>query len=254
MPATAPSAAPPWPERWRHLLAALRRVPDGPARERLFDALLHPAGPRVLAFANAHAFNLAARDAAFFEDLVAADWLLRDGQGMAWLLRLMGQAPGLNLNGTDLIPALVTRLGKAQPGARIALLGTRAPWLARAGTRMQALAGGTRCLIADGFLPDDEYLRLARSESPHLVVLAMVNPGAEIMADGHIHVYAPLRGKAIAGAKGDATARIFTMSLEAELVSIAGVYRTSDTDLPADVRGKAAQVWLAEDKLHMRAL
>ena len=87
-----------------------------------------------------------------------------------------------------------------------------------------------------------------------LVVLAMVNPGAEIMADGHIHVYAPLRGKAIAGAKGDTGARIFTMSLEAELVSIAGVYRTSDTDLPADVRGKAAQVWLAEDKLHMRAL
>ena len=157
-------------------------MPDGPARERLFDALLHPAGPRVLAFANAHAFNLAARDAAFFEDLVAADWLLRDGQGMAWLLWLMGQAPGLNLNGTDLIPALVTRLGKAQPGARIALLGTRAPWLARAGTRMQALAGGTRCLIADGFLPDDEYLRLARSESPHLVVLAMGMPRQERLA------------------------------------------------------------------------
>lgn len=74
------------------------------------------------------------------------------------------------------------------------------------------------------------------------------------MADGHIHVYAPLRGKAIAGAKGDTGARIFTMSLEAELVSIAGVYRTSDTGLPADVRGKAAQIWLADDKLHMRAL
>jgi len=58
----------------------------------------------------------------------------------------------------------------------------------------------------------------------------------------------------MAGAKGDTSARIFTLSLEAELVSIAGIYRTSDTDLPADVRGKAAQVWLAEDKLHMRAL
>jgi len=87
-----------------------------------------------------------------------------------------------------------------------------------------------------------------------LVVLAMVNPGAEIMSDGHIHVYAPLRGKAIAGAKGDTGARIFAASLEAELVSIAGVYRTSDTPLPADVQGKAAQVWLAEDKLNMRAL
>jgi septum site-determining protein MinC len=87
-----------------------------------------------------------------------------------------------------------------------------------------------------------------------LVVLAMVNPGAEIMADGHIHVYAPLRGKAIAGAKGDATARIFTTSLEAELVSIAGVYRTSDTALPKEVLGKPAQVWLSDEKLHMRGL
>ena len=87
-----------------------------------------------------------------------------------------------------------------------------------------------------------------------LIVLAMVNPGAEVMADGHIHVYAPLRGKAIAGAKGDTSARIFAASLEAELVSIAGVYRTSDTPLPKEVAGKAAQVWLADDKLSMRAL
>jgi septum site-determining protein MinC len=86
-----------------------------------------------------------------------------------------------------------------------------------------------------------------------LVVMAMVNPGAEVIADGHIHVYAPLRGKAIAGARGETSARIFAASLEAELVSIAGVYRTSDTPLPADVAGKPAQVRLesgpAGDKL-----
>ena len=74
-----------------------------------------------------------------------------------------------------------------------------------------------------------------------LVVLSMVNPGAEIMADGHIHVYAPLRGKAIAGARGDEQARIFTHSLEAELISIAGTYRTIETPLAADVLGKPAQ-------------
>ncbi len=77
-----------------------------------------------------------------------------------------------------------------------------------------------------------------------LVVLAMVNPGAEVIADGHIHVYAPLRGKAIAGARGNADARIFASALEAELISIAGVYRTSDVPLPDNVRGKAAQVRL----------
>ena len=84
-----------------------------------------------------------------------------------------------------------------------------------------------------------------------LVVLAMVNPGAEVMADGHIHVYAPLRGKAIAGAKGDSNARIFTTCLEAELIAIAGVYRTSDTPLPNTVLSKPAQVRLEQDRLVM---
>ena len=82
----------------------------------------------------------------------------------------------------------------------------------------------------------------------------MVNPGAEVIADGHIHVYAPLRGKAIAGARGDAGARIFSMSLQAELISIAGVYRTSEVALPADVWGKPTQVHLdggTEGKLVM---
>ncbi len=91
-----------------------------------------------------------------------------------------------------------------------------------------------------------------------LVVLAMVNPGAEVIADGHIHVYAPLRGKAMAGARGNSEARIFAHSLEAELVSIAGIYRTSDVPLPASVRGKPAMVSLQSgpegDKLVMEPL
>jgi septum site-determining protein MinC len=91
-----------------------------------------------------------------------------------------------------------------------------------------------------------------------LVVLAMVNAGAEVIADGNIHVYAPLRGKAIAGAKGNAEARIFTLCLEAELISIAGVYRTSDVPLPADVLGKPTHIRLTggadSGKLVMQAL
>jgi septum site-determining protein MinC len=78
-----------------------------------------------------------------------------------------------------------------------------------------------------------------------LVVLSMVNPGAEVIADGHIHVYAPLRGKAMAGARGNAEARILTLCLEPELVSIAGVYRTSEVPLPKDLLGKPAQIRLA---------
>ena len=90
-----------------------------------------------------------------------------------------------------------------------------------------------------------------------LVVLAMVNAGAEVVADGNIHVYAPLRGKAMAGASGNTRARIFSLCLEAELISIAGVYRTSENPLPPTVLGKAAQVRLSDDgqeKLLIEAL
>ncbi len=90
-----------------------------------------------------------------------------------------------------------------------------------------------------------------------LVVMSMVNPGAEVIADGSIHVYAPLRGKAIAGARGNTGARIVTLCLEPELLSIAGVYRTSDVPLPAELLGKPTQVRLdggTEGRLVMQAL
>lgn len=80
-----------------------------------------------------------------------------------------------------------------------------------------------------------------------LVVLAMVNPGGEVVADGNIHVYAPLRGKAMAGASGNTRARIFSTCLEPELISIAGVYRTSENSLPKTILGKVAQVRLSDD-------
>lgn len=87
-----------------------------------------------------------------------------------------------------------------------------------------------------------------------LIVLAMVNAGAEVIADGHIHVYAPLRGKAIAGARGNTAARILTTCLEPELVSIAGVYRTSEVDWPEALRGRPAQIRLSDDRLVMGPL
>lgn len=77
-----------------------------------------------------------------------------------------------------------------------------------------------------------------------LVLRAMVNAGAEVIADGHIHVYAPLRGRAIAGARGWTEARIFALDMEPELVSIAGVYRTSEEPLPDTVWHRTAVVSL----------
>lgn len=91
-----------------------------------------------------------------------------------------------------------------------------------------------------------------------LVVLALVNHGAEVIADGSIHVYAPLRGKAMAGARGNTDARIFALALEAELLSIAGVYRTSEHPLPPGVAGRPVQVQLVPgpggDKLVMNVM
>ena len=87
-----------------------------------------------------------------------------------------------------------------------------------------------------------------------LIVLAVVSFGAEVIADGNIHVYAPLRGRALAGAHGDTSARIFTTCLEPQLVSIAGIYRTTEKELPAEVLGKPAQVWLDGDSLVIEPL
>ena len=108
-----------------------------------------------------------------------------------------------------------------------------------------------RTLIVDRPLRSGQQIY---AKGGDLVVLALVNPGAEVIADGSIHVYAPLRGKAIAGAKGDASARIFAASLEAELVSIAGTYRTTENPLPDSVLGKPAQIRLDGDKLVMEPL
>ena len=87
-----------------------------------------------------------------------------------------------------------------------------------------------------------------------LIVLAVVSYGAEVIADGNIHVYAPLRGRAAAGALGDTGARIFTTCMEAQLLSIAGIYRTTETELNPDVLGKPAQVRLEGEKLVVQAL
>jgi septum site-determining protein MinC len=81
-----------------------------------------------------------------------------------------------------------------------------------------------------------------------LIVTAAVSPGAELVADGNIHVYGALRGRALAGANGDSTARIFCTRLEAELVSIAGRYLVSE-QLPSDTRSFPVQIALVDDQL-----
>ena len=80
-----------------------------------------------------------------------------------------------------------------------------------------------------------------------LIILAAVNPGAEVIADGNIHVYAPLRGRALAGARGNSEARILTTVFAAELVSIAGIYRTFEDGVPERLANQPVQVRLAQE-------
>ncbi len=87
-----------------------------------------------------------------------------------------------------------------------------------------------------------------------LIIMAAVNNGSEVIADGSIHVYAPLRGRALAGASGNADARIFTSCLEAELVSIAGVYRTFEHGYPEKLGQQQVQIRLNGERIDVLAL
>lgn len=86
-----------------------------------------------------------------------------------------------------------------------------------------------------------------------LVLTALVGNGAEVIADGSIHAYGALRGRALAGAQGDESARIYCREFHAELVSIAGQYRVFE-DIPKDLRGQSVQAWLEGDRLMLQKL
>jgi septum site-determining protein MinC len=91
------------------------------------------------------------------------------------------------------------------------------------------------------------------ARSRDLVVTSMIGAGAEAIADGCVHVYGSMRGRAVAGARGDASARVFCQAFHAELVSVAGVFRVFET-LPPELAGKPVQAWLDGDDLRFAPL
>ena len=176
---TATPAGGGWQLCWRQLLDAIVRVDSIGAQEQLIARLASPRGVRILGFVNAHAMNSVVRSPDFFRSIRSADMLLRDGSGMAILMRLLKLPPGLNLNGTDLIPRIVARFA----GAGIALFGTEEPYLSRAREAVQSrLAPGSRCITAHGFHDDAAYLALASQHRPALIVLGMGMPRQEAVA------------------------------------------------------------------------
>ena len=91
------------------------------------------------------------------------------------------------------------------------------------------------------------------AENRDLTCLAAVGAGAEVIADGSIHIYGALRGRALAGAQGNESARIFCREFHAELVAVAGHYKVLE-DISMELRGKPVQVWLEGGQLKLAAL
>lgn len=161
------------PERALELLEKLTTVLDETELDGLMDRLAEVDRPFVLSFVNAHGVNMACRDKAFFDALMEADLLLRDGSGMRIMCEVLGKAPGLNLNGTDLIPKILER----RTGAPLALCGTTEPYLSEAAAKLSAVS-----LKLDGFHPVDQYAEPIRQSGAKVVVLAMGMPKQELVA------------------------------------------------------------------------
>jgi septum site-determining protein MinC len=160
-----------------------------------------------------------------------------DFSGLHELLREHGMVPVGIRNGSPELQIIARQAGLA------ALPESRATGAARKPERVDPAPAHSRIFshpVRSGqqiYAPDGD-----------LIVLGTVSAGAEVIADGNIHIYGALRGRALAGVKGDIEPRIFCQSLEAELVSIAGRYRISEQIDPDD-RGKAMQIHLVEDRL-----
>lgn len=168
-----------WLPRWQELVRAIARVHSDHGERQLLEWLGESQDPVVVAFVNAHAMNSAATSRHFFEALMSADVLLRDGIGLSILMELLNQRPGVNMNGTDLIPKIMQRFS----GGTIALFGTQEPWLSRARQAVVSrVAPGSPCVIAHGFHDTAAYVRLAALHKPRLIVLGMGMPRQEEVA------------------------------------------------------------------------
>lgn len=168
-----------WLDAWQHVVKKITLVDSHELVSHLIEEWVAQEKPYVLAFVNAHAMNLVADSEVFARDLIQADILLRDGSGMAKLFRLLHIRPGINLNGTDLIPKLIPRFD----GKKIVLLGTQEPFLTNASNKiLNELAPRSDVHVMGGFYPGSDYVSLCESLLPDLVILGMGMPKQESVA------------------------------------------------------------------------
>lgn len=159
------------------LVQKTKIIPNVSEKEAVMESLQGVREPFVLSFVNVNALNLANRDHGFFEDILNSDLLLRDGFGVEILMRLFGRNPGLNMNGTDLIPEIV----RSSAGKKIFLCGTELRF-ANEARRVIEESGGTVIGCIDGFQNFSFYLDEIGRAKPDVVVLAMGMPKQERLA------------------------------------------------------------------------
>lgn len=168
-----------WCFRWMKTLDHIQCFQSEEELDQFIGRLGAPHRPETLAFVNAHAMNCVAAMESFGSTLWNSNIVVRDGSGMSILLQALERAPGLNLNGTDLIPRIISRYD----GRPIALLGTREPYLSKAAEKLhESLAPSSPTQLLDGFQPNEHYLDFARLYRPALIVLGMGMPKQEQVA------------------------------------------------------------------------
>jgi septum site-determining protein MinC len=161
-------------------------------------------------------------------------------------LTLIGVQNGsIDQNRAALTAGLITLQGGREAPAEA----EKAPGAGASGLEPAEPAGSAALLVTEPVRSGQRIF----ADAGDLVVVASVGSGAELIARGNIHVYGRMRGRALAGVNGYARARIFCQSLEAELIAIAGLYKTSD-DIEASLRSQRVQVFLKDDVLRIEAL
>ena len=160
---------------WKAMLKQLIICQNIEEKNQLLDRIILAKGPRVLSFLNAHAANLVWTEKSFRKTLLNSDYLLRDGSGIHLFLSLLKISPGLNLNGTDLIPEILDKMKK---DSRIAVYGTKGEYLKK-GVAAIKKKGFNNITSENGFHNEAYYLEQYQTQKPDLVILAMGMPKQE---------------------------------------------------------------------------
>ncbi|WP_426207707.1 septum site-determining protein MinC [Massilia sp. TWP1-3-3] len=168
---------------------------------------------------------------------------------------LMGDA--IRAHGLSLDDGVSGIKPREESEAPAALMAAPAPIPAPPAAVSAPVAAPATAVLTPGTMIIDTPVRAGQrvyARGCDLIITATVNNGAEVIADGSIHIYAALNGRALAGASGNADARIFALSMQPELVSIAGVYRTFDEGFPPTLARQPAQIRLIGGRIDILSL